>query len=120
MRSRARESGSAWLALNHDPAAHAVADAAGHVRVQRAAERERPRVGEHVARRLARGDRLVEGPLAAVRDHVVIDYVGKAATGVTVAAPSFKHVAEQLIQYLDIKPAQHLTGGWVAMQGGVR
>jgi cell division protein FtsI (penicillin-binding protein 3) len=40
--------------------------------------------------------------------------------GRAVAAPSFKHVAEQLIQYLDIKPAQPLTRGLLAMQGGVR
>lgn len=39
--------------------------------------------------------------------------------GRAVAAPSFKHVAEQLIQYLDIKPAQPLTRGLMAMQGGV-
>ena len=38
--------------------------------------------------------------------------------GRVVAAPSFKHVAEQLIQYLDIKPAQPLARSLVAMQGG--
>jgi cell division protein FtsI/penicillin-binding protein 2 len=38
--------------------------------------------------------------------------------GRAVAAPSFKHVAEQLVQYLDIKPAQPLVRSFVAMQGG--
>ena len=38
--------------------------------------------------------------------------------GRVVAAPSFKHVAEQLIQYLEIKPAQPLVRSFVAMQGG--
>jgi cell division protein FtsI/penicillin-binding protein 2 len=38
--------------------------------------------------------------------------------GRAVAAPSFKHVAEQLIQYLDIKPVQPLTRSLVAFQGG--
>ncbi|MNC94041.1 hypothetical protein D3C83_108000 [compost metagenome] len=46
---------------------------------------------------------------------------GALASGRAVAAPSFKHVAEQLIQYLDIKPATlPLSRGLVAMQGGVR
>ena len=46
---------------------------------------------------------------------------GTLASGRTVAAPSFKHVAEQLIQYLDIKPASlPLTRSLVAMQGGAR
>jgi cell division protein FtsI (penicillin-binding protein 3) len=38
--------------------------------------------------------------------------------GRAVAAPSFKHVAEQLIQYLDIKPVQSYSRNLVAMQGG--
>jgi len=38
--------------------------------------------------------------------------------GRAVAAPSFKRVAEQLIQYLDIKPAQPLNRSIIAMQGG--
>ncbi len=38
--------------------------------------------------------------------------------GRAVAAPAFKHVAEQLIQYLDIKPAQQMPRSFVAMQGG--
>lgn len=40
------------------------------------------------------------------------------AYGRAVAAPSFKHVAEQLIQYLDIKPVTPVTRNLVAMQGG--
>lgn len=38
--------------------------------------------------------------------------------GRAVAAPAFKHVAEQLIQYLDIKPVTPFTRNLVAMQGG--
>ncbi len=38
--------------------------------------------------------------------------------GRAVAAPAFKRVAEQLIQYLDIKPVTPLTRNLVAMQGG--
>ncbi len=45
---------------------------------------------------------------------------GTLASGRAVAAPSFKHVAEQLIQYLDIKPVAPLPRNLVAMQGGVR
>ena len=46
---------------------------------------------------------------------------GTLASGRAVAAPSFKHVAEQLIQYLDIKPASlPLARSLVAMQGGAR
>ncbi|MBL9215114.1 MAG: penicillin-binding protein 2 [Opitutaceae bacterium] len=42
------------------------------------------------------------------------------AYGRAVAAPAFHHVAEQLIQYLDIKPVQPATRGLLAMQGGAR
>jgi cell division protein FtsI (penicillin-binding protein 3)/stage V sporulation protein D (sporulation-specific penicillin-binding protein) len=39
------------------------------------------------------------------------------AYGTKVAAPSFRHIAEQLIQYLDIKPVDPLPGyGGFAMQ----
>ncbi|RXK56838.1 penicillin-binding protein 2 [Oleiharenicola lentus] len=38
--------------------------------------------------------------------------------GRAVAAPAFRRVAEQLIQYLDIKPVTPLTRNLVAMQGG--
>lgn len=40
------------------------------------------------------------------------------AYGRAVAAPAFKNVAEQLIQYLDIKPVTPLTRNFIAMQGG--
>ena len=40
------------------------------------------------------------------------------AYGSSVAAPSFKHIAEQLIQYLDIKPTVPFSRNLVAMQGG--
>ena len=45
---------------------------------------------------------------------------GRMASGAAVSAPSFHHIAEQLIQYLDIKPALPLNRNLVAMQGGVR
>lgn len=43
---------------------------------------------------------------------------GGNAYGRAVAAPAFKSVAEQLIQYLDIKPVTPFTRNLVAMQGG--
>ena len=52
---------------------------------------------------------------------VIVDdgkVAGGNAYGRAVAAPAFKHVAEQLIQYLDIKPVTPLTRNLVAMQGG--
>ncbi len=46
---------------------------------------------------------------------------GGLAYGAVVAAPSFKHVAEQLIQYLDIKPVGSVENGkLLAMQGDRR
>lgn len=46
---------------------------------------------------------------------------GGLGYGAVVAAPSFKHIAEQLIQYLDIKPVGAPAGGTVlAMSGGRR
>jgi cell division protein FtsI/penicillin-binding protein 2 len=46
---------------------------------------------------------------------------GSSGYGSKVAAPSFKHLAEQLIQYLDIKPVDYTTGGRIlAMEGGRR
>jgi cell division protein FtsI/penicillin-binding protein 2 len=46
---------------------------------------------------------------------------GGAGYGRVVAAPSFKHLAEQLIQYLDIKPVDYAMGGrLVAMEGASR
>ncbi|MFH1497885.1 MAG: penicillin-binding protein 2 [Verrucomicrobiota bacterium] len=44
---------------------------------------------------------------------------GGVGYGSVVAAPSFKRIAEQLIQYLDIKPAAaSASGGLLAMEGG--
>lgn len=45
---------------------------------------------------------------------------GTMASGRNVSAPAFHHIAEQLIQYLDIKPALPMSPNLVAMQGGVR
>ena len=46
---------------------------------------------------------------------------GGVAYGKTVAAPSFKHLGEQLIQYLDIKPVYDTAGRTsLAMEGGRR
>ncbi len=45
---------------------------------------------------------------------------GGVAYGRAVAAPSFKHLAEQLIQYLDIKPGVTPVRDFLAMSGGVR
>ena len=42
------------------------------------------------------------------------------AYGRAVAAPAFKHLAEQLIQYLDITPASIPLTGALALNGGVR
>jgi len=43
----------------------------------------------------------------------------RIAWGRKVAAPSFHHIAEQLIQYLEIKPVDSAPRGLLAMQGGV-
>ncbi len=45
---------------------------------------------------------------------------GSPAYGRVVAAPAFHHIAEQLIQYLDIKPVMPSTRNFLAMQGGAR
>ncbi len=45
---------------------------------------------------------------------------GGTAYGSKVAAPAFHHIAEQLIQYLEIKPVTPVTRSFLAMQGGVR
>ena len=45
---------------------------------------------------------------------------GRIAYGATVAAPSFKHIAEQLIQYLDIKPVVEPERNLLVMDGGRR
>jgi cell division protein FtsI (penicillin-binding protein 3) len=65
------------------------------------------------------------GFFPASRPEVVLSVIvddpqvpGGRAYGSSVAAPSFKHIAEQLIQYLDIKPTLPLNRNLVAMQGG--
>ena len=45
---------------------------------------------------------------------------GKVAYGNTVAVPGFKHVAEQLIPYLDIKPVLDPAGTQLVAKGGHR
>ncbi len=45
---------------------------------------------------------------------------GGTAYGRVVAAPAFKHIAEQLIQYLEVKPVTPATRNFLAMQGGAR
>jgi cell division protein FtsI/penicillin-binding protein 2 len=68
------------------------------------------------------------GFFPASRPEVVLSVIvddaklpGRMASGAAVSAPSFHHIAEQLIQYLDIKPALPLNRNFVAtMQGGVR
>ncbi len=44
---------------------------------------------------------------------------GRYASGGLVAAPSFKRIGEQLIQYLDIKPVYSEAGGSNIVMGGV-
>jgi cell division protein FtsI (penicillin-binding protein 3) len=69
------------------------------------------------------------GFFPASRPRVVITVIvddakmppGRIAYGSTVAAPSFKHIAEQLIQYLDIKPViEPGRGNLLVMEGGRR
>lgn len=71
------------------------------------------------------------GFLPASRPQVAISVIiddadarcpGGVAYGAAVAAPSFKHLAQQLIPYLDIKPVQNNapSGPMVALQGGLR
>jgi cell division protein FtsI (penicillin-binding protein 3) len=45
---------------------------------------------------------------------------GRTGYGGIVAAPSFKKIAEQLIQYLDIKPVIEPGRNLLVMQGGGR
>ncbi len=45
---------------------------------------------------------------------------GRVGYGSVVAAPSFKHIAEQLIQYLDIKPVIEPGRNLLVMEGGRR
>jgi cell division protein FtsI/penicillin-binding protein 2 len=70
------------------------------------------------------------GFFPASRPQVVLSVIvddakvtGGRAYGRAVSAPAFKHIAEQLIQYLDIMPvptAMPVTRNILAMQGGVR
>ncbi len=55
---------------------------------------------------------IVDDAHVASTDHI--------AWGRVVAAPAFHHIAEQLIQYLDIKPVMPASRSFLAMQGGVR
>lgn len=56
-----------------------------------------------------------------VDDANVPKALGGYAYGRVVAAPSFKHLSEQLIQYLDIKPVDYTVGArLVTMEGGRR
>lgn len=68
------------------------------------------------------------GFFPASRPRVVISVIvddadarcpGGRAWGATVAAPAFKDIAEQLIQYLDIKPVAELPAARLAMNGPV-
>jgi len=65
------------------------------------------------------------GFFPASRPQVVLSVIvddakvpGGLAYGRAVSAPAFKHVAEQLIQYLDIKPVRASTRIALAMNGG--
>jgi cell division protein FtsI/penicillin-binding protein 2 len=69
------------------------------------------------------------GFLPASRPQVVISVIvddadarcpGGIAAGASVAAPSFKHLAEQLIPYLDIKPVYESSGRNILALEGVR
>lgn len=67
------------------------------------------------------------GFFPASRPEVVLSVIvddakvpGGIAYGRVVAAPAFHHIAEQLIQYLGIKPVTPATRSFLAMQGGVR
>lgn len=67
------------------------------------------------------------GFFPASRPRVVITVIvddghpanGRVGYGSTVAAPSFKHIAEQLIQYMDIKPVIS-ANNLLVMEGGRR
>lgn len=65
------------------------------------------------------------GFFPASRPQVVLSVIvddakvaGGTAYGRVVAAPAFHHIAEQLIQYLDIKPVQPAARNFLAMTGG--
>lgn len=67
------------------------------------------------------------GFFPASRPEVVLSVIvddaqvaGGTAYGRVVAAPAFKHIAEQLIQYLHVQPVTPAARNFLAMQGGVR
>ena len=67
------------------------------------------------------------GFFPASRPQVVLSVIvddakvpGGTAYGRVVAAPAFHHIAEQLIQYLDIKPVQPAARNFLALAGGAR
>ena len=67
------------------------------------------------------------GFFPASRPQVVLSVIvddakvsGGTAYGRAVAAPAFHHIAEQLIQYLDIKPVQPTARNFLALAGGVQ
>jgi cell division protein FtsI/penicillin-binding protein 2 len=68
------------------------------------------------------------GFFPASRPEVVLSVIvddAKVSSGIAwgrvVAAPAFHHIAEQLIQYLEIKkPIMAVPNSFVALQGGVR
>ncbi|HWL17263.1 MAG TPA: penicillin-binding protein 2, partial [Opitutus sp.] len=59
--------------------------------------------------------------ISVIVDDADASVAGGTAYGSSVAAPSFKHLGEQLIQYLDIKPVYSpATGGNLVMGGNRR
>jgi len=58
--------------------------------------------------------------ISVIVDDADESFLRKVATGALVAAPSFKHIGEQLIPYLDIQPAIADTGRPLAMAEGGR
>lgn len=57
--------------------------------------------------------------LSVIVDDGKVTTGDRIAWGRVVAAPSFHHIAEQLIQYFDIKPVAPVSGNLLVMQGGV-
>jgi cell division protein FtsI/penicillin-binding protein 2 len=57
--------------------------------------------------------------ISVIVDDADAHAVGGVAYGKGVAAPSFKHIGEQLIQYMDIKPVYDTTGTTNLVMGGV-
>jgi cell division protein FtsI/penicillin-binding protein 2 len=57
--------------------------------------------------------------LSVIVDDGKVTTGDRIAWGRVVAAPAFHHIAEQLIQYFEIKPVTSISGNLLAMQGGV-